>query len=155
MNSHRFRKYLTDRNISLLIRWWAAGAVYFFIGWGTFLGNQQSSLDFVFSLGLVMGLFNILIINPALRMMFNLGPPRPPREYGYWRRLRDYLGELLTSIVIMFVIALMYRAINTLLIALLSLSSEAVPLPGEPILFGLFYVVVFVLLEISVKRINR
>lgn len=153
MKLQRFRKYLTDYNISLLIRWWAAGAVYFFVGWGTFLGNQQSLIDFVFSLGLIMGLFNIFIINPVLRLMFKLGPARPPREYSYWQRLRDYAVELVKSVFIAFIIALIYMATNMALIALLSLPAEAVPLPGEPILFGMFYVLVFVLLEIIVKMV--
>jgi hypothetical protein len=143
----RLRKFLTDRNISLLIRWWAAGAVYFFIGWGTFLGRQQSILDFVVSLGLVMGLFNILIINPALRLLFNIGRRRPAHENTYWQHLSDYLVELLKNIFIVFMIALVYRGINLALIWWFSLPADTVPLSGEPILFGVFYVLVFVCLD--------
>ncbi len=66
MNNGRFRKYLTDRNISLIIRWWAAGAVYFFIGWGTFLSTQQTLIDFVVILGLVMGSFQYIHCQPSL-----------------------------------------------------------------------------------------
>ena len=146
MKQHRFKKYLTDRNISLLIRWWAAGAVYFFIGWGTFLGRQQSTIDFVVSLGLVMGVFNIIIVNPALRMMFNIAPKRPAHEDTVSQRISDYLVELIKNIFIAFIVALIYIGINRALIAIFSLSPESAPLPGEPILFGLFYVVVFVLL---------
>ena len=148
----RFQKYLTDRNISLVIRWWAAGAVYFFIGWGTSLGSQTSTIDFVVSLGLAMGLFNILIINPGLRLLFNIGRKRPPHEDTFWQRLSDYLVELLKSIFIMFVVAMIYRLINQVLITLLSLPADAVPLPGEPILFGVFYVFVFVCLEWITKK---
>ncbi len=146
------QKYITDRNISLVIRWWAAGAIYFFIGWGTSLGNQQFIIDFVFFLGLAMGLFNILIINPALRLMFNIGPKRPPRENTGWQRTSDYLVELLKNIFIVLMVTLIYLAINRLAISLFDLSPDAVPLPGEPILFGLFYVLVFVLVEkISIR----
>ena len=148
----RFRKYLTDRRISLIIRWWVAGAVYFFIGWGTFLGNQQSTVDFVVSLGLVMVLFNILIINPGLRLLFNIGRKRPPHENTFWQRLSDHLVELLKNIFIIFMIAMIYRLINQTLITLLSLPADAVPLPGEPILFGVFYVFVFVCLEWIAKK---
>lgn len=154
MKQHRFQKYLTDRNISLFIRWWAAGAVYFFIGWGTFLGRQQSPIDFVVSLGLVMGVFNIIFINPGLRMMFNLGPKRPAHENTVAQRISDYLVELIKNIVIAFVIALIYIAINRALIAIFSLSPESVPLPGEPILYGLFYVLIFVLFDVVTQKIK-
>ncbi len=154
MKQHRFKKYLTDRNISLVIRWWAAGAVYFFIGWGTFLGRQQSIIDFVFFLGLAMGLFNILIVNPGLRMMFNIAPKRPAHENTVWQRISDYLVELIKSIFIVFVVALIYMAINKALIAMFAFPVDAVPLPGEPILFGVFYLLVFVLLGAISKKIK-
>ena len=150
----RFQKYLTDRNISLVFRWWAAGAVYFFIGWGTSLGNQQFLIDFVFILGLVMGVFNILIVNPGLRLMFNIGSKRPPRENTGWQRTSDYLVELLKNIFIVLIVALIYLAINRTAIFLFDLSAEAVPLPGEPILFGLFYMIVWVLLDAIAKKVK-
>ena len=150
----RFRKYLTDRRISLIIRWWAAGAVYFFVGWGTFLGQLQSTIDLMVSLGLVMGLFNILIINPGLRMLFSIGRKRPSDENTFWQRISDHLVELIKNVFIMFVIAMIYQMINLVLIALLSLPADAVPLPGEPILFGVFYVFVFVCLEVIGKKLK-
>ncbi len=155
MKQHRFQKYLSDRNISLIIRWWAAGAVYFFIGWGTYLGTQQSIIDFVVSLGLVMGLFNIIIINPGLRMMFNIAPKRPAHENTFWQRISDYLVELLKNILIMLMVALIYIALNSALISLFALPAHSVPLPGEPILFGAFYVVVFVLLALISEKTKK
>lgn len=139
----------------MLIRWWAAGAVYFFIGWGTFLGRQQSSIDFVVSLGLVMGLFNIIIINPVLRMMFNIAPKRPAHENTYWQRISDYLVEVIKNIFIMFIVALIYIAINSALVSLFALPPQSVPLPGEPILFGAFYVFVFVLLAFISEKTKK
>ncbi|MBP7962945.1 MAG: hypothetical protein KBG20_07240 [Caldilineaceae bacterium] len=155
MKQHRFKKYLTDRNISLVIRWWAAGAVYFFIGWGTFLGRQQSIIDFVFFLGLAMGLFNILIVNPGLRMMYNIAPKRPAHENTFSQRISDYLVELIKSIFIVFVVALIYMAINKALIGMFAYPVDAVPLPGEPILFGVFYIVVLVLLDAISKKAKQ
>ncbi len=152
MKQHRFRKYLTDRNVSLFIRWWAAGAVYFFVGWGTSLGRQQSLIDFVVALGLVMGLFNIIIVNPGLRMMFNIAPKRPAHENTFGQRISDYLVELIKSVFIVFIIALIYIAINQALIAMFSLPAESVPLLGEPILFGVLYVLVLVLLDVISKK---
>lgn len=144
-NRRRFERFLTDRNISLFIRWWAAGAVYFFIGWGTSLGNQQSLIDFAFTLGVVIGLGNILILDPVLRMLFNLPSNRPPGSNTFSQRISDYLVELIKSVFLVIVVALIYMVINDTLIRVLNLPADALPLPGEPILFGLFYVIVFVL----------
>lgn len=149
---HGLRKYLTDRNISLIIRWWAAGAVYFFIGWGTFLGRQGSTVDFVVTLGLVLGLFNILIINPVLRMMFNIGSKRPVHENTFWQRISDHLVELIKNIFIVYIISVIYIGINLALIYMFGLPEDAVPLPGEPILFGLFYLIVYLLLSAVSNR---
>lgn len=147
-----WQRIFTDRTLSLIFRWWAAGAVYFFIGWGTNLGQQDSMIDFVFFLGLVMGLFNAFIVNPSLKMVFNIAPTRPPSENTNWQRMSDYFVELIKNIFIVFVVAMMYVAINSALIALLDLPETAVPLPGEPILFGLFYVFIYALLEWLTKK---
>ena len=155
MEQRWWQKIFTDRTLSLIARWWAAGAVYFFIGWGTNLGRQESIIDFVFILGLVMGLFNALILNPALRMFFNIRPTRPPSENTNWQRMSDYFVEIIKNIFIVFIVALIYIWINRGLISLFDLSSDAVPLPGEPILFGLFYVLVYVLLEWIVRKIGE
>jgi hypothetical protein len=155
MKQSRLREFFTDRRLALLIRWWAAGAVYFFIGWGTFLGNQRTVTGFVLTLGLVLGLFNILVVNPGLRLMFNIAPRRPAHENTYSQKMSDHLVELIKSIFIVFNIAVIYQVINQFLVAVRELPADAVPLPGEPILFGLFYVIVFWYLELIVNKIKE
>lgn len=154
MKQQWWQKVFTDQTLSLIIRWWAAGAVYFFIGWGTSLGRQDSMIDFVFFLGLTMGMFNAFIINPSLKMVFNIRSTRPPRENTNWQRMSDYFVELIKNVFIMFIVAMIYVAINSAIIRLRDLSTDAVPLPGEPILFGVFYVIVFVLLGAITKRVG-
>jgi hypothetical protein len=68
------------------------------------------------------------------------------------QRISDHLVELLKNLFIVLVVALIYITINRTLILLLSLPVDAVPLPGEPILFGVFYVIVFVFLEAITAR---
>jgi uncharacterized membrane protein YvlD (DUF360 family) len=156
MLKRRLRAFLTDQRSAMLIRWWAAGAVYFFIGWGTFSSIGQSMIGFAFSLGLVLGLFNILIVNPVLRLLFNIGPKkRPPHENTFAQRLSDHLVELLKTLFIVFIVAMFYQLINSIIIAVSDLPPDAVPLPGEPILFGVFYVFVFWGLGLLVNRIKR
>ena len=120
-NRRRFERFMTDRNISLIIRWWAAGAVYFFIGWGTSLGQQQSVIDFAFMLGLVIGLGNILVINPVFRMLFDTVSTRPPGSNTFSQRISDYLVELIKSVFLVVMVAFIYVVINNILISLLNL----------------------------------
>lgn len=151
----RLKAFFTDERSALLIRWWAAGAVYFFIGWGTSIG-QQSMIGLILSLSLVMGLFNILIINPGLRLAFNLGPPkRPQHENTVFQRLSDRLVELLKTLFIIATVAMIYVVINSAVILVRDLPSDAIPIPGEPILFGIFYVFVFWCLELLVKKVKE
>lgn len=151
----RIRAFFTDRRISLILRWWAAGAVYFFIGWGTSVGNQTKIIDFVFTLGVVMGIFNMLIVNPGLRMAFNLAPHRRPKSYALSQRVSDYLVEIIKNILIMFVVALIYVAINNTINAIFNLPDTNISVPGEPILFGIFYVLVWVLFEQIWLRVEQ
>ncbi len=155
MKRSGFRKYLTDRNIALLIRWWSAGAVYFFIGWGTQLGNQSSIIDFVLTLGLVMGIFNMLIVNPALRMAFNLGPSQRPASHAISQRISDYLVEIINNIFIVFVVSQLYIGLNKLINLIFNLPADTVTIPGEPILFGVFYIIVWLLFRWSIQQIKR
>ena len=147
--------FFTDRRIALILRWWAAGAVYFFIGWGTALGNQASIIDFVFSLGVIMGLFNMLIVDPGLRMAFKLAPNRPPSSLAMSQRISDYLVEIGKNILIMFIIAMIYVGINGAINAIFSLPADNISVPGEPILFGIFYVLIWVLFERLWLRIQQ
>lgn len=148
----RLKAFFTDERSALMIRWWAAGAVYFFVGWGTSIG-QQSMIGLILSLSLIMGLLNILIINPSLRMVFNIGSAkRPKHEDTFFQRLSDRLVELLKTLFIVATVAMIYVAINSAIIIIRDLPSDAVPLPGEPIMFGIFYVFVFWCLDVLVKK---
>lgn len=152
----RLRAFFTDRRIALIIRWWAAGAIYFFLGWGTSLGSQAAILDFVFWLGTAMGVFNMLIINPVLRMGFNIGPDSKISRgsYALSQRVSDYLVEVIKNIVIMFIVALIYVGINSAINLAFGLPADNIFLPGEPILFGVFYVLVWSLFGLITQRIT-
>ena len=154
MLKRRWSAFFTDQRTAMLIRWWVAGAVYFYVGWGTSVG--QSMIDLVFTLGLMMGLFNILILNPSLRMVFNIGPKkRPQYENTFAQRLSDHLVELLKTLFIVFNVATIYQVINRTIIAVRDLPADSLPFPGEPIMFGIFYVFVFWYLELLINSIKK
>lgn len=148
------KKLLTENRLALLIRWWVAGAMYFFVGWGTGLGNQSSVIDFIFFLGLSLGVMNMLIVNPILRRTFNLDSNRYYLDSTVGQKVRMRLSEIFKSMLIVFIMVYIYAMINSLLIQLLSLSEQSIPLPGEPITFGIMYTVLYWLIEQVIKRIK-
>ncbi len=133
------KKFLTDKRIELFIRFWAAGAVYFFIGWGTGVG-LGSVLDFIFVLGIVMAVVEMFVVNPVIRLMLHT-----KSEIGYLdttvlSKVKYRLLYIFKTMIIMAVVIAIYEIINRGTISLLGLPSESVVLPGEPILFGIFYI---------------
>ena len=133
------KKFLTDKRIELFIRFWAAGAVYFFIGWGTGVG-LGSVLDFIFVLGIVMAVVEMFVVNPVIRLMLHT-----KSEIGYLdttvlSKVKYRLLYIFKTMIIMAVVIAIYEITNRGTISLLGLPSESVVLPGEPILFGIFYI---------------
>ena len=122
-----------------LIRWWSVGAVYFFIAWGTRLGQYTSLFDLVFFLGLTIGIFHTLIVNPALKMLFNVGWHKPYAESTFKERFLCRIKDLSLALATVLLVAGVYELINLAAHRVLPLEEGAVFLPGEPILFGLFY----------------
>ena len=117
----------------------SAGAVYFFLGWGTRLGQRDSLMDLVFFLGLAMGIFDTLVVNPALKMVFNVGRAKPLHELRSAQRLWIRLGDIFLAIGLVAVVMAFYQGINLGAISIFDLPQDQVSLPGEPILFGLFF----------------
>ncbi|MDC7235465.1 MAG: hypothetical protein PQJ58_19710 [Spirochaetales bacterium] len=142
-----------------LIRWWSVGAVYFFIAWGTQLGRYSDTADLVFFLGTSIGLFTTLIVNPALKMLFNAGWHKAYGSSTAWERLRIRLLDVGLALLITLVVSFLYEGINRTAIVLLDLQEDQVFLPGEPILFGLFYTLILTavlfLLSQSGKMLNK
>lgn len=139
----------------VLINWWTAGALYFFIGWGTQLGAMQSSVDFIVILGLAYGFIQGFLLLPAYKMLFNAGDYKPYGISTYKSRFLLRMRELLLGFVAVLLVSQLYRAINIGAILLFNLPKEEVFLPGEPILFGLFTMLVMILLRLILTSITN
>ena len=46
--SNGFLSKISDNVKVGFFRWWFVGAIYFFVGWGTGLGNSKSAFDLIF-----------------------------------------------------------------------------------------------------------
>lgn len=124
------------RNLGIFsIRWWAAGAVYFFVGWGTPMGNLDSLIDIVFFLVLVNWIFTTLIINPSIKMLTNKGWHLSYRESTFMQRFTNRVLDLIVAATSVIGVTLFYQFINTSF-------NEEIYIPGEPLLFGLFYAII-------------
>lgn len=122
-----------------LIRWWAIGAVYFLIGWGTPLGRFNSLIDLIFFLGLAIGIINTFFVNPVLKMLYNIGWHKSYGSSTFGERFICRAKDISLGIVSAVIVMGIYQGINSLAISLFSFPEDQIFLPGEPILFGLFY----------------
>lgn len=141
------RKFFTDDVLARIFRWWAASAMYFFVGWGTSVGFQSTVIDFVFFLGIAIAVFEMFVVNPVVNSMFSLKNPIRYDDTSIMKKVLyrlKYIGK--TIIVIVFVV-ITYDIINFSAIIIFNLPQETVFLAGEPILFGIFYMVYYSLIK--------
>lgn len=135
---------LSDNTKSYFIIWWFAGAVYFFIGWGTTLGVNKDPFDLLFFLGLGMGLVTAFLINPIIYHMFSIKRKGTIANKQYfertvWQGVLMKLLEFFKAFAINILIFFTYQLLNQGLILLFDLNPERIIVPGEPILYATFY----------------
>ncbi len=118
------------------VKWWFAGAVFYFVGWGLFIGDQ---LDLTAALGLILGLVTEILINRALIFFGNskenyrrfiFCPPSGilsiPANLGY-------------GVLLAFLVSYTYHFINLAAVNLSNSAPGTMFLGAEPLLYGLFF----------------
>ncbi len=143
------------RIVSFIIRWWSVGAVYFFIGWGTQLGSYDNSLDIIIILGGIIGLFQSFIVNPILKMLYNLGDQKKYLEKSVMEKVSYRLQNVVVSMLIVYLVTVLYEGINIAAIHLKNLDPDTIVLAGEPILFASFYMLIYTFLNLIMVRIKK
>ena len=149
------RKIFTDDVLARILRWWAAAAMYFFIGWGTGVGYQSTVFDFVFFLGVAIGIFDMFVVNPIIYSVFNVKNPIRFTDKSIMKKVIYRLKYIARTMIILIFVVITYDIINFTAIIMFDLSPETIVLPGEPILFGIFYLIYYSLivgLGLSIKR---
>lgn len=141
--------------ITFIIRWWSVGAMYFFIGWGTQLGNYDHPLDMIFILGGAIGLFNSFVVNPSLKMLFDIGKQKKYLEWTIMEKVSFRLQNVVASMFIVYLVTIIYDVINRTAIIFLKLPDETVFLPGEPILFATFYMIIYTICVQLIKNVKN
>lgn len=125
--------YKNDKLYSRIFRWWSIACVYFFIGWGTSVG-QTSLIDMILILGIAIGVFETLITNPVISILFYVKPKE--------RTIFSLLLKMVDSIVTVSLVVVVYESMNTLLHSMFTLQEGSVPFAGEPITFAIIYLLI-------------
>ena len=144
-----------------LFRMWAAGAVCFFGAWGR-TGPQGAEMDNVagaFSLNLIIGLIaimilcDVIIVNPVIRLASG------KRIFGGEKKGFMFIFSLplhfIKVAVIMILVVGTYYFLNVFAIKIFSLDENHVPVPLEPILFGIIYGLYYLLFDIIYNFIYK
>lgn len=124
----------------VLLKAWFGGAVCYFFLWG--LGGVLPYLDLLFVTGFALGMVTDLLVNPILRFI-----EKTPGENSRWmmvpkKGVAGLLLDVLYGFLVFFLIVTLYSLINRIASALAGLSEPGVILGVEPILFGIFYMLI-------------
>ncbi len=144
----------SDKAKTVILKFWLAGAVYFFIGWGTGLGEYAFVIDFVFILAVALFIAFRVIYNPIVRLMFDVKEYNH-REQSLTKRVFENFRDFFLNVLIMIIITLTYSGINALINLIFNLASDIIIIPGEPILFGVFYTVYSELLMYGINKFKK
>ncbi len=148
MKKEKEKKKMTDETKVTLCRWWFVGMVYFLIGFGTSLANTTDPLDLIFALGIGIGVCTVFVFHPIVYHMFNIHRRGKMANKAYLNRtvmenVSLSLREIVRCFFIVVLVFLVYQYINIALIAMFGLAEDVVVLAGEPILFAVFFVLLY------------
>lgn len=138
---------------AFFIKFWVAGAICYFFIWG--LGIYiQATLDMLFVTAFATGIIVDLLVTPA--MLYFESDKKEWHPYILVPVPGKKLWSLLINIPVAFlevgVIFLIYSEINILLVDIKNLPSGSTPLAVEPLLFGLLYLIIDIII-ISIKNL--
>lgn len=125
---------------AVFIKFWFAGAVCFFIYWGLGL-YVWDAYDMIIILGVVSGMVNDILVNNAFRFFAIV-----PDGNNKWmmfpkKKFWTFFANIIYGMIILVVIVCIYQGIN-ILCNNINGTEKLVYLGVEPILFGIFYVII-------------
>lgn len=139
-----------------IARWWFAGAMYFMFGWGLLGGFEP--LDQMFFIGLGIGVAHIFVLHPLIYSMFNIKRNGKIVNKKYYERtilegVLVKLGEIVKCVLCSFTVGFLYVGLNLLINLIFNLPDDTIKLGVEPILYGLFFMLFYVLLSLISAKI--
>lgn len=124
---------------AIFVKWWFAGVACYFIMWGL---SDINSLDRMVLLGAVLGLIVDILVNPLMRYMetdrreYNAYMMFPFPFKAFWTFFTNIIYYVLVVTCVMYC----YAGINLLIVG--GTGEESVLGGVEPLLFGVFTVII-------------
>ena len=122
---------------AILIKWWFAGMICFFILWGlgSFLSDTLTQLVVV---GFAMGVVTDLLVNNIFRFF-----AKEEGEFDRWmmfpkKQFSSFFLNIVYAYVLIFLVFTLYNVINMIALRITG-KTDSIWLGVEPILFGAFY----------------
>lgn len=149
--SHGFLSKISDNVKAGFFRWWFVGAIYFFVGWGTGLGNSKSAFDLIFILALATSVGMIFIFNPIVYGMFEIERNgviinKKINERSVWVGALMKIGEFFKCFIVTILVFFSYQFINLGINKWLGKTADTVVIKGEPIIYATLFVIFYNLL---------
>jgi len=121
----------------LFIKWWFSGAIcfFFYFGLGTYL---KDTLDQLFVLGAAMGILTDLLTNHMLTFIEKTERANDRYKMVTVRKFWSLFLNIPYAFLILVCVVYLYNVINVVIINIRGVE-ESVALPVEPVLFGLFW----------------
>ncbi|MFA7108900.1 MAG: hypothetical protein WC162_07125 [Sphaerochaetaceae bacterium] len=143
-NKKRKHNRLKDNTKVLIFRLWMAGAVYFFLAFGSSLGQSLSGIDLIFMLSIALGFLTILVFNPIMYAMYDISKNGIImndlyKHHTVMQGVLMKLAEFIKSSLSVVTTSASYYICNILLTNITNSPDGTILLKGEPILFAVIY----------------
>lgn len=144
-------KKIDDRYKIIFFRWWFSAAICFFIAWGLSFGNQDTTFELIFFLGLGMGIGNLFIFNPIISSVFDIKrrgkiANKKMNERTVLEGSFYMLAEIFKSLLAVYLVSWVYQGINILINYLMNNPKDQVSFGIEPITFGIIFTIIYLVL---------
>lgn len=136
----------------VLIKFWFAGAVCYFVMWG--LGLMITGLDLIAVLAVALGVVNDLMVNNALRHFAPFSGANDKWMMFPKKKFWTFFANIVYAIVILFFVIQSYTLINVALVGSPE-TADTIAVGVEPIFFGLLFMgfdVLFVTIKNNVAK---
>jgi hypothetical protein len=121
-----------------VVKWWFAGAVFYFVGWGLFI-QTRDQLELTLALGLAHGLATDILANRALKFFETDKESYRGFIFCYARSILSMPVNLLSGVVLATATSYFYHYVNLAAVTVTGSPPGTVFLGAEPILYGLFF----------------
>lgn len=131
---------------NLFIKWWFAGALFYFIGLGIPVKKIGGYLGLIIAIGLAMGLATDLLVYRFFDLINDDKGSMDRYMLTVKRTWYSIFINTIYSLIIAVIVAFLYGVINLIINTVNNYSPTTQTFLAEPILFGVFYALIDLLI---------